>query len=153
MLRWTAKEYMMFTGTDGFSFVTGHAFTVLKAVVLDIAGTPTKMVQMRNPWKKHDGGWTGDYSETKGGATWTNLVKALEASGGLKVEAGKFWMCYTDFLKHYANLVISFSQESMTAGGPERVEYRPLLKLSPDAKQYVRMTLFEDADLDNYFGL
>jgi len=94
---WNAKEYMMFTGTDKKSYIKNHAFTLLQAVELDMAGTPTKMLQLRNPWKGDDG-WTGDYSKAKGGVHWDNLGTALAAVGGIKEEAGKFWMSYKDFL-------------------------------------------------------
>ena len=110
------------------------------------------MVQLRNPWKGNDG-WKGDYSETKGGAKWAALVAGLKAHGGIKKEAGKFWMAYYDFVKEYSGFTLAYSQESRTEGGLERVEYRPLVKLSRADVEYVRLTLFEDADLDNYFQL
>jgi hypothetical protein len=87
----------MFTGTDQDSYIKNHAFSVLKAVVLNMDGTDVKMLQMRNPWKG-DAGWTGDYSKTKGGDKWEQLGKALEAQGGIKEEAGKFWISYNDFV-------------------------------------------------------
>jgi len=50
-------------------------------------------------------------------------------------------------------LVVSFSQESRTEGGAERTEYRPIVKMTTAEKQYVRITLGEDADLTNYFSI
>lgn len=121
---WSDKEYMMFTGSDSVSYITNHAFALLKATVLTINSAPVKMIQMRNPWKGDDG-WKGDYSKTKGGEKWTQLGAALEAQGGLKEEAGKFWMSFDDFVKEYSELIVAYSQESRTASGAERVEYRP----------------------------
>jgi len=48
---------------------------------------------------------------------------------------------------------VAFSQESRTLGGAERKEYRPIVKMTTAEKQYVRMTLGEDADLTNYFSI
>ena len=48
---------------------------------------------------------------------------------------------------------MAFSQESRTLGGAERKEYRPIVKMTTAEKQYVRMTLGEDADLTNYFSI
>jgi len=48
---------------------------------------------------------------------------------------------------------VAFSQESRTLGGAEKKEYRPLVKMTTAEKQYVRMTLGEDADLTNYFQI
>lgn len=87
------------------------------------------MVQMRNPWKGDDG-WTGDYSSTKGGVKFDQLKAALEITqGGIKVEAGKFWMGFEDFVKEYSRVYIGKSQETRTPGGEERVEYRPTIDL------------------------
>jgi len=151
-MKWTTKEYLMFTETDNASYIKGHAFTLLKVAEITMNGVPVKMVQLRNPWKGNDG-WKGDYSETKGGAKWAALVAGLKAHGGIKKEAGKFWMAYYDFVKEYSGFTLAYSQESRTEGGLERVEYRPLVKLSRADVEYVRLTLFEDADLDNYFQL
>ena len=82
LTNWNAKEYMMFTGSDSSSYITNHAFAVLKATVLTMNSQEVKMVQMRNPWKGDDG-WTGDYSKTKGGEKWEQLGAALEAQGGV----------------------------------------------------------------------
>ena len=90
----------MFADTDSRSYIKNHAFTVLKAAVLNIGGTPTKMVMMRNPWKG-DSQWKGDYSITKGGDMREQLKKALENQGGLKEENGKYWISYVDFCKEY----------------------------------------------------
>jgi len=48
---------------------------------------------------------------------------------------------------------VAFSQESRTQGGAERKEYRPIVKMTTAEKQYVRMTVGEDADLTNYFQI
>ena len=48
---------------------------------------------------------------------------------------------------------MAFSQESRTQGGAERKEYRPIVKMTTAEKQYVRMTVGEDADLTNYFQI
>jgi hypothetical protein len=118
------------------------------------------MVQMRNPWKGDDG-WKGDYSQFKGGSKWTQLNAALASSqGGLKVEAGKFWISFDDFVKEYSRVFIGFSQETRTANGTERPEYRPSIDLDASKiEHYARVTLFEDLDLtkeifqiDNFQG-
>ena len=48
---------------------------------------------------------------------------------------------------------MAFSQESRTQGGAERKEYRPIVKMTTAEKQYVRMTVGEDADLTNDFQI
>jgi len=69
-----------------------------------MGGVNVRMVQMRNPWKGDDG-WKGDYSVTKGGTKYDQLKAALELSqGGIKVEAGKYWMSFADFVKEYSSV-------------------------------------------------
>lgn len=148
LISYTAKEYLMFTGSDSFSYIQNHSFAVLSVAELNMGGSPVRMVQMRNPWKGDDG-WKGDYSEVKGGEKWSQLKAALKISqGGIKVEAGKFWMSFEDFVKEYSRFYVGFSQESRTAGGVERAEYRPTVDLDAGSdKHYTRITLYEDLDL------
>lgn len=49
---------------------------------------------------------------------------------------------------------VAFSQETRAAGRTGlRPEYRPIIKFKGGAKNYARITLFEDADLNDYFQL
>jgi len=150
LLDYTSKEYLMFTGSDSKSYVTNHSFALLQAVALPMPNGSVNMVQMRNPWKGDDG-WKGDYSKTKGGSKYADLLAALKThQGGLKEEAGKFWMSFDDCVKEYSTLFIGHSQETRTPGGAERAEYRPTIDLSSTVnRQFARITMYEDLDLTN----
>jgi len=95
-----------------------------------MGGAYVKMVQMRNPWRG-DSGWKGDYSEVKGGVKWANLKAALGDS--FKVDAGKYWISWSDFLKEYSSFTVAYSQESRAAGRVHRPEYRPSIKMTSGA--------------------
>jgi len=106
------------------------------------------MLQMRNPWEGDDG-WKGDYSSTKGGPKYDQLKAALKLSqGGIKIENGKFWISFDDFVKEYSRVYIGHSQETRTPGGAERAEYRPAIDLNPaQTRHFARITLYDDLDL------
>lgn len=114
-----------------------------------MAGEVVRMVQMRNPWNGHDG-WTGDYSDIKGGEKFEQLKEALNLGNGFVEESGKYWMSFDDFTREYADLVIGHSQETRTVGGEERAEYRPTIDLNEfETHHFVRITMFDDLDLTN----
>lgn len=121
-----------------------HAYTILEALEIDIGGVPKKLLKIRNPWGST--AWSGAYSEG------TPEYNALDAAlpNGIVEEAGKFWMEYVDFLVHFPDVDMSFSQESKT-GGVEQPEYRPRLDLPETGKQYIQVHLGEDINLDNDF--
>jgi len=123
------KEYLMFVGSDSQTYVTGHAWAILEFREVTIEGTPTKLVMMRNPWKGK-AAWNGAYSE--GTSEWTKLNAAVE--GGVKLEDGKFWISYADFIVQFSRIYIGYSHESRTSGGAEKVEYRPSVDLSGSVK-------------------
>lgn len=146
MKRWSDKEFLIFVGSDNQSYVTGHAFTVLSLQEIKVGGVTKKMVMMRNPWGSSK--WTGAYS-TKGTSTYDALDKAI--AGGIKTEGGKFWMEFGDFVKQYSRVYMAYSQETRTAGGTNRAEYRPTIKLSGTGKQFIRFRLFDDVDLKTQY--
>jgi len=108
------------------------------------------MVQLRNPWSRHDG-WNGDYSDAQGGAKYEDLKAALMTfQGGIKIEVGKFWMSFDDFTKEYYKVVIGHSQETRTVGGEERAEYRPSVELNEFSNQhFLRVTLYDEVNLND----
>lgn len=50
MVKWTAKEYVMFFGTDDLSWVKGHAYAIVWAREYTIDGVKSRWIQARNPW-------------------------------------------------------------------------------------------------------
>ena len=50
LMRYTSKEYLMFTASDSQSCIEKHSFAVLKAIELSMDGENVRMLQMRNPW-------------------------------------------------------------------------------------------------------
>ena len=128
-MNYTQKEYLIVTGSDSEYYINSHSFTVLKTVELVMDGESVRMVQMRNPWKTDDG-WKGDYSVKQGGAKYDQLKAALEVTqGGIKIEAGKFWISFDDFTREYSDFIVGHSQETRTPGGEERADYRPTIDL------------------------
>jgi len=134
---------MIFTGTDTYSYVQNHAYYVIKAVELNINGTPTKMVQMRNPWGSHN--WKGKFSDKPTNsaykADYENLKTALGSN--FKEEGGKFWMAYSDWVKEYSRCYMGYTQESRTSGGAEHTQWRQTIQLPTSNPQYVRFTVFD----------
>jgi len=102
MKDWTAKEYLIFTGTDNYSWVQNHPYAVLEAKEVKVSGTTRKMVKMRNPWGSSK--WAGAFAA--GTADFKKLQAALP---NMKLENGMFWMEFKDFLRQYTNVYMAFS--------------------------------------------
>ena len=41
-MKWTTKEYLMFTETDNASYIKGHAFTLLKVAEITMNASPSR---------------------------------------------------------------------------------------------------------------
>ena len=143
-MKWTAKEFMIFSGTDANSWVKNHAYAILNVKDLSVG----KVVQVRNPWGHNK--WKGKFSEDDP-TSYSALKQALGSE--FKEEAGKFWMSYEDFLLHFSRIYMAHSQEKRNSSSVERTEWRQTIELPKDTEQQLRLTLFQDVDLtQDVFG-
>jgi len=62
MLNWYKQQYLVFTGTDNYSWTKNHAYSFIWAKELTVNGKKMKWVKIRNPWGSHD--WSGTKRDT-----------------------------------------------------------------------------------------
>jgi len=60
---WSARNYLLFTGTSTNSHVRDHAYTILAAFELNVNGKDVKCVTLRNPWGTTS--WTEKFAADK----------------------------------------------------------------------------------------
>ncbi|XP_039662014.1 calpain-2 catalytic subunit-like [Perca fluviatilis] len=84
----------------------GHAYSVIRAVEVDIQGKPVQLVRIRNPWGNKE--WTGPWSD--GSGEWNDLSEdeksKLNPADDDDDDDGEFWMSYSDFIKQFSKLQI-----------------------------------------------
>ena len=107
-----AKEkYAMAAGThaksnyldlDEVGLISGHGYTVIKPLVIEVKKEKVKLVQLKNPWgnQEFNGEW-GNHSKK-----WTASLKKKYKFQGSNDE-GIFYMSYKDFLKYFCILDIA----------------------------------------------
>ncbi|XP_028435450.1 calpain-2 catalytic subunit [Perca flavescens] len=78
----------------------GHAYSVIKAVEVDIQGKPVQLVRIRNPWGEKE--WTGPWSDESD--EWNNLSEDEKSKLNHAADDGEFWMSYSDFIKQFSQL-------------------------------------------------
>ncbi len=85
--------------------VKGHAYTVVRVVVVDdVRGPPLRMLQLRNPWGHWE--WTGPWSDSsEEWARYPDVKRALLGASGV-ADDGAFWMRWEDFLTHFTGVDI-----------------------------------------------
>merc|ERR1712151_1269592 len=86
-------------GDDGLvhGLVTGHAYSLLAARLIESNGKVLKLLKIRNPHGESE--WTGNWSDkSKSWSKYPDVKKELRHT--IK-DDGSFWMSLHDFLKHF----------------------------------------------------
>lgn len=116
MLDWTKRDYLIFLGTGSFSWVHGHAYTIIGAYDLTINGTKQQWIRVRNPWGKTD--WTAETSQDPT-AYKKNHPEVIKLIG--KEMPGTFDFTFDDLLHQVENVSVDLGQYSKngTAVAPQ----------------------------------
>ena len=108
------------SGVDNATgLVSGHMYSILDTCVTkSLDGTEVKLIQMRNPWGKHE--WSGTYSEhdvaTKGWKPHGGfLIGSLFSSRQAVKDDGIFWMPFNDFLQHFRLFTLCAVSQNMSS--------------------------------------
>lgn len=83
--------------------VSGHAFSLLKAIEIIVNGTKVKLLRIRNPWGNFE--WTGKWSDSS--PEWNATTKALVPDHEVK-DDGTFYIEYSDYLVHFSETYINY---------------------------------------------
>lgn len=79
--------------------IGGHAYSMTKA----LRYTTTLLLRIRNPWGRVE--WDGPWSDKS--SEWTNISEFKRREIGLNFEEdGEFWICLSDFVKHFDKMEI-----------------------------------------------
>ncbi|XP_063048098.1 calpain-2 catalytic subunit-like, partial [Engraulis encrasicolus] len=82
--------------------VTGHAYSVTGAEVVQVDGKDVELIRIRNPWGKIE--WNGAWSDRS--KEWSTISDEDRAKLKHASEDGEFWMSYSDFKQYFSRLDI-----------------------------------------------
>lgn len=117
---WDEKGYLCVAGTDGqdqqtmkdggragSGIVDGHAYSIIHVKqVLN-----HQLLCIRNPWGQHE--WNGDWSDKSD--MWSKHPQVKKKLYKECHHDGQFWMCMTDFQKHFGKLSVCKLGSSATS--------------------------------------
>ena len=93
-------------GAGKSGLVTRHLYFLLRTVVVTLADeSKERLVQLRNPWGRHDWKWTGDWSDSS--SKWDQnpdvVVRAIGCAGDAD---GTFWMSWQDWTDNFTRITV-----------------------------------------------
>lgn len=83
--------------------VSGHAFSLLKAIEITFNGSKVRLLKVRNPWGNFE--WTGKWSDSS--AEWNSTTRALVGDAVVK-DDGAFYIEYSDYLSRFSDTWINY---------------------------------------------
>ena len=83
--------------------VSGHAFSLLKAIEITLNGVKVRLLRVRNPWGNFE--WKGKWSDSS--AEWTNETRALVGDAEVK-DDGNFYIEYSDYMSYFIHTYINY---------------------------------------------
>lgn len=80
--------------------IIDHAYAVISAKEITVAGQVVKLLKIRNPWGRFE--WSGSWSDNS--PLWTEEAKRqVDFSSAAD---GTFWMCFEDFQKYFESFTV-----------------------------------------------